>query len=254
MSDHITALERWLTDNRPAFLDRLNPGASPDSIAAVEAAHGLTFPEELRAFYIWRDRQQSGSGTFAGNQSLMSVKEIDDSLSIFNELHESGDFETETWWSPSWIPVVANGGGSHLVVDTNQQGRVLEFWKADPDRPMVALSFADWIGDRIKAFEQGKWIEFRGAYIPAGEQSNHDAWDKVNLVLTGTPEGGLTALKQIKDKLKIDIGIGALLTGSRNPPFFLESGYRTVIRSKLDRIEDEALQSCLSMFPQEDGL
>jgi len=253
MSEHINRLENWLRKCRPSYLEGLNAAATLDALNSLELDHGVQFPKELREFYLWHNGQPFGSVTFSGNKTLMPLDDVAHALSVLNSLRDGGDFESADWWSSQWIPFVKDGGGNHIVVDTTQNGVVREFWKADSDREVIASSFGQWIDDRISEFEDGDWIEYRGSFIRAEDQADHNAWDKVDLVLTAAPAGGLAALKELKDGLKIDVGVGILLKGSRNPPFVLHSGeYYTTIQHKLARLTNDALTDCLAIYPEGD--
>jgi len=253
MSGYIQRLETWFEDNRPSFLEVMNVGARAESLNSFEAAQGIRMPEELRAFYLWRNGQPVGSTTFFGNKSLMPLKDVAHVLSVLNSLRDGGEFESPNWWSPAWIPFVADGGGNYVVVDTEKNGEIREFWKADSDRDVIAGSFGEWLDNRIEEFEAENWVEYEGAYIPANDVAVQQAWDKVDLVLTSAPAGGLGALKELKAGLNIDVGIGLLLKGSRNPPFVLQSSqYYTTIRNQVARLANDALVDCLTIYPEGD--
>ena len=83
---------------------------------------------------------------------------------------------------------MTDGGGNLLVIAAELDGAVVEFWKADHDRPVVADSVSRWFSELLIEFDSQPWIEFRGAYVRESDVSSLMAWDKVDVVLERMPE------------------------------------------------------------------
>jgi cell wall assembly regulator SMI1 len=101
----LAELDATLRSARPEFHAKLRPGVDESALDSFEAYCGQALPVAFRELYRWR----------AG-----------------------------------WIPFAANGGGSYLCVDLRAEDggtpdQVIEFWKADHDRPVVHTDLSGWI-------------------------------------------------------------------------------------------------------------
>lgn len=238
MSSSLHKFETWLLASRADFERQLNIGASPDAIASLQAQFDVPIPTDFRDYLAWHDGQPFDSSTLYGNKQLMPVAEIVDAIRIFNDCRDAGEFATDDWWKKSWIPFVADGGGNHFVLDL-VSGGIYEFWKSDVDRPIIANSFSEWLDHLVNMFLAEDWVLERGAYIPASESTPADSYERVSVVLLRPPEGGLSALKHIYDKLSLSYGIGKLYSDSNRGPvaLFTNIYYMDACRL-LSRLED----------------
>ena len=164
MMELVARLDSWLAQHRPAFHANLLPGLSDAAWATFEARIGLKFPDEFRALYQWRNGQFRDIPSFRGNQlwmtadDILRAKELLDSMIGF-------DFPSG-WWDRAWVPFLHNGGGSHLCVDVagtggGEPGQLVEFWKADPDRPVASPSLGHWLNNFVRSLERDRWEETR---------------------------------------------------------------------------------------------
>jgi cell wall assembly regulator SMI1 len=175
MTELVTRLDAWLSRNRPDYYARLLPGLSDAEWAAFESRLRVKLPDGFRVLYQWRNGQPDeyfksfrGNRTWTPSEHVLSTKELMDDMIGY-------DFEPG-WWERVWVPFLHNGGGSHLCVDTvgtggGKPGQLVEFWKADSDRPVVSPSIEHWLNDFVISLERDRWeetsigfecVEFRG--------------------------------------------------------------------------------------------
>jgi cell wall assembly regulator SMI1 len=157
MDDVVVRLGRWLWANHPAALEALAPGLAEDELAGYEKQLGAALPAGLRALYRWRN----GNGpdrcaSVFRNMELMSLGDAVRTQEMLNDI----TFSTPNWWRRSWVPFLTNGAGSYLCWDPRgsfggEPGQILEFWKADQDRKVVAPSFDGWLAAYVDALEAG---------------------------------------------------------------------------------------------------
>lgn len=168
MSELVGRLDAWLSQHRPEYYARLLPGLTDSEWAAFQARLGVKLPDGFRVLYQWRNGQPNDYfKRFRGNRmwspaaDIIRTKELLDSMIGF-------DFEPG-WWERSWVPFLHNGGGSHLCVDVigvngGDPGQLVEFWKADSDRPVVSPSIEHWLSDFVHSLENDRWAETRTGF------------------------------------------------------------------------------------------
>jgi cell wall assembly regulator SMI1 len=71
------------------------------------------------------------------------------------------DFEPGCWESAR-VPFLSNGGGSYMCVDVlgrdgHPPGCLVEFWKRDRDRPVIAPSLEAWLAGFVVSLERNRW-------------------------------------------------------------------------------------------------
>ena len=141
----------------------LPPGASEKDIAATEAELGVTFPPELRAFYLAHDGGPDSVPVFNG-RALLSLKSIVNHWEVWKEVVDAGDAEDDEsatpdpgiqqkWWSPAWIPVTTDFGGNNEMVDTapakgGKIGQVICVWHDDDSRSIDGEDFLSWLQEQ----------------------------------------------------------------------------------------------------------
>lgn len=160
MESLIDRMDRWLSANRPDYYAKLLPGASAAQLDAFEARFALNLPEAFRQLYRWRNGQASMSfAPLQMNRSFSALEEIAGTKDVLDGMI-GYDFDDPRWWRRGWVPFLHNGGGSHLCVDVaaedgGQPGQLVEFWKADEDRPVVYPSLEAWLADLVSSMEDG---------------------------------------------------------------------------------------------------
>lgn len=184
MKSTIYKLQCYFEKNRKKYLDDLNSGASKEAIRLLEEKYSIELPSDFKEFYYWRNGQgHESEGTFKDNMMFMPVEDIIYSKEILDDCLDAGDFEIEGQWSKSWIPFMTNGGGSYICLDveglfTGLKNQIVEFWKADYDRPVEFPSIKAMVKTYVSALESGYFsVDENGQYALLEE--HHDDWDKL---------------------------------------------------------------------------
>ena len=134
MESLIARLDRWLKEHRPAYYAELQPGLSGARLDQFERDIGFRRPDAFRDFYAWRNGQNPGcSAALQFNRMFMSIDDVLGMHRLLTEMLEGGEFDQEVWWSPGWVPFLANGGGDHQCIDMGgafggAEGQVINFW------------------------------------------------------------------------------------------------------------------------------
>jgi cell wall assembly regulator SMI1 len=175
--ESVARLDAWLARHRPDYYATLLPGLTDAEWVDFELAIGVRLPESFRVLYQWRNGSPDGSERFRGNWEWMSAESV-----LSSKLLHDGmigfDFE-EGWWEREWVPFMANGGGSHLCVDAGgvpdgKPGQLREFWKADPDRPVVAVRLDVWLNDFVVSLEGDRWAITDGGFFVCVERRDDE--------------------------------------------------------------------------------
>src|SRR4051812_12366398 len=160
MLEAITRVDRWLAAHRPDYYARLQPGVSDPALDAVESRFSLRLPIAFRELYRWRNGQQpDDSKSLEQNWMFCALEEITDTKDMLDGMI-GYDFEDPRYWRRGWVPFLSNGGGSYLCVDLAAEdggtpGQLVEFWKADQDRPVAYPSVEAWLNGVADSMEQG---------------------------------------------------------------------------------------------------
>ncbi len=160
---------------------KLPAGATEAEIAQAEAALGVTFPPEVRAFYLTHDGGSDDEVYNCGGRELLSLDGIVSQWKIWKQLLDSGTFEKndhgapdpgvqKKWWIAEWIPVTYDGAGNHHILDLapakgGKVGQILSFWHDDAPRTLEAPDFLTWLS-------QVEWSE-----DPDGDDESDDESD-----------------------------------------------------------------------------
>jgi cell wall assembly regulator SMI1 len=160
MPELVVRLDAWLSRNRPAFYANLLPGLSDAEWDLFKRRLGVKVPDAVRVLYQWRNGQHHDLPTFRDNRTWISSEDIARTKELMDGMIGS-DFEPG-WWERAWVPFLHNGGGSHLCVDTagtdgGPPGQLVEFWKADADRPVVSPSLEHWLNNFVTSLERDRW-------------------------------------------------------------------------------------------------
>lgn len=157
-------ISAWLAEHHPRALALFAPPASPEAIAAAEAALGVTLPEDYKQFL----RIHNGQNEFApwvGLGALLPIEEVAAArANIFNEdgaidPDQVGPGIRAVDYLQAWIPISRSSRNrDYLCLDLDPApggtvGQILEFVVDFDARPLVAGSFADLLA---KYFEQAQ--------------------------------------------------------------------------------------------------
>ena len=196
VSNSWSRIEAWLNSNAPDAAEQLQPGASDDDIASLEAAIGTVLPDDLKeSLRIHNGGDESGvfptsdpSGLDTMGFSPLSAEQIASEWKTWKELIDAREFEGSTtnpadgiasdWWSNSWIPIAGNGGGDFQCVDlaptaSGTVGQIIGAWHDDDERHLIASSLADYLQRIADGLENGQYIyEEDEGIIPADEDDD----------------------------------------------------------------------------------
>jgi cell wall assembly regulator SMI1 len=143
MKETLAKLDEFIKDFRPNYYENLNPPLSRKQIEELENKYKIVLPNDLQELYLWKNGQSPNCyESFVNNSEFTSLEEVLETAAEFT-LMIGTDFEIENWWNAHWLPIFHNGGGSRICYDlqgifTKKKGQILEFWKADNDRNVIA--------------------------------------------------------------------------------------------------------------------
>ncbi|MEU3961505.1 SMI1/KNR4 family protein [Streptomyces buecherae] len=157
---------RWLQHNAPRSLAALRGGASPATIATLEADLGLQLPVELRTLWALTagDDGVDGAGCLPGNQALMSLEEAAD----FHRSRMDAQAREDTLnaqrpaedrfvgWRSAWVPVVSHGAtdrasGLYLDTTTGYLGRWSRYREGSDEELDTLVTYLEDAADVLEA-------------------------------------------------------------------------------------------------------
>jgi len=158
-------IDKWYNEK---FAEAELPGgAAAADITALETHMNLTLPEELKASLM----RHNGVDQWK-NGELLSIEGIKREWDCWTGLVDDGTFDDcsgddnefiqKCWWSKSWIPIHADGGGNGDCIDTNPGpkgavGQIIfmdhEVGASGPDHS----DFASYLEDFADQLENGKF-------------------------------------------------------------------------------------------------
>jgi cell wall assembly regulator SMI1 len=183
-------LHTWLRANAPVVLASLQRGASPEQIAAAEAALGVTLPDDFKAAYRIHDGQKEGRrdwppGFLEGMWWWYRLQDVVADWRSWVDLLNKGTFDRvrcnprgpiqAVWWHPRWIPFGSTPSGGNVCLDLapakgGRVGQVIVAWN-DDDRCHAATSFTAWLSRFVDELEAGEyaWSDDYDAIVPIGD-------------------------------------------------------------------------------------
>jgi|GEM_PF-4409517 len=157
--------ESFLSECLPQTLEEagLNPGASSDERLRLAKAVGLAeLPTTLDLLLAWHDGQCGSGSIFPdggdwGGLSLVSTEDALHWLELSKELQN---------WEDSYVPVLENGAGDCLCVDTARGGQIVSWLHEEPDESRVVAKslqrvLEDGLADWPDYFESFLWSNVR---------------------------------------------------------------------------------------------
>ena len=118
-----------------------------------------------------RDSYLSNTRLF-NYHALLPVGSVIEASQIERDVQADYDFDgpvtamdaavrTERRWRDAWVPVL-DADGDKLVIDLDpgpagRVGQVVRFYNSDPDRPVVAPSFAAWLSGLAEELVGGRF-------------------------------------------------------------------------------------------------
>ena len=154
-------IEEWLQANAEEIHRSLEKPAREAEITAAEKALGLTVPKELRALLLLvNGSNETGVfGKWAINDTRQIVSEFKTNIEVAAELAGRG-FDDDPYWKASYIPVMSDGAGNSMALDTKGEG----FFEVSSDGE--AVDFFDSLSEAIATFaadlRKGAFVEEDG--------------------------------------------------------------------------------------------
>ncbi len=169
MKSEIDKLDINLKEKRPDYYNKLQKPLSEQEISTLEAKYNRVLPPDLKELYLWKNGQSQDCYQAFVNNSMFEPLEV--VLSENQEFTEmiGYDFEIENWWNEHWLPIFSNGGGSYICYDLNgaftgQKGQLVEYWKGDNDRPVIAPSLSDFLNSLNQYYKKTSEDDFDGYF------------------------------------------------------------------------------------------
>ncbi|CAN5279453.1 hypothetical protein BH09MYX1_BH09MYX1_02990 [soil metagenome] len=137
----------------------LRKGASAAALSKLAKKVG-GIPPEMEVLLRWHDGQSEGNAIGSStNERLMPISEM---------IAEHAFLEGKALapWKASWLPIMSNGAGDHVVYD-RANGRLVRYYHDDEDRPKAAPSLAAWALEVAKGWE-GASASVKPVAAPAG--------------------------------------------------------------------------------------
>jgi cell wall assembly regulator SMI1 len=139
-------IDAALANNFAGVFARLGQSATDETLNRLQEKcfGGEAIPADFQQLYQWHNGQ-SGSGALnqADNYAFMPIDAVIEAWEFLNDPME----EPLEPISKSWIPFADNGGGDYRVYEIatgNNQGKILNYWHDDVQRPIVSESLLAW--------------------------------------------------------------------------------------------------------------
>ncbi len=147
----LARIDALLTVVSPNNGATLSPPAKDASITRLKKA--LPVPDEVVTLFHWHDGQKKPAQLHPeDNRVLLSVAGALDAWKFLGDPSE----EILQPWSKSWLPLLSNGAGDYVCVETagKKRGQLVTYYHDDKTRPVAWPSLAAWAGDLAGALEK----------------------------------------------------------------------------------------------------
>jgi cell wall assembly regulator SMI1 len=169
-------IEAWLAAHAPYLLRDLRKGATPSTLAKLEAQIQRGLPETVRAFYAIHDGQKSEcpKGLFYSLQFMPLARVLEaqrlwaELVDMNDELAHAMSSSPSGWIKPVyanalWIPFAHDQSGNHLGIDLDpdaegSEGQVIVFGRDENRKRLVAQSFEEFIDIFVEQLEAGNVV------------------------------------------------------------------------------------------------
>jgi cell wall assembly regulator SMI1 len=165
MKELISKLDNQLKELRPNYYQKFEAPLNKGEIELLEDKYKIQIPDDLKELYKWKNGQAMiCNEAFVNNSMFMSLEDVLESAEEFTSMIGS-DFEIENWWNENWLPIFGNGGGSYICYDlggifTGNKGQLIEYWKGDNDRNVIAPNLETFISQLVKYYDNNKPEDF----------------------------------------------------------------------------------------------
>ncbi len=165
MKTEIKKLDNYLREKRPEYYNKLQNPLTEKEISALETKYNIKLRSDLKELYLWKNGQsQETYEAFVNNSMFEPLEFVLSGNKEFTEMI-GFDFEIENWWNKNWLPIFSNGGGSYICYDlkgifTGEKGQLVEYWKGDNDRPVIAPNLSNFIEKLNQYYEETSKKDF----------------------------------------------------------------------------------------------
>lgn len=138
--------------SRAKLLGSLQPGLQPGRVRAVLKKSKLASDSQLEGLLAWRDGTET-EGTVLGEIWLFPGFYM---LSLEDAISNHRAFVHDQRWTPSWLPIFADGGGDFYFVDLAEPvSQVRRFRLEESEYPAEFDSIASMMMTVAAAYQQG---------------------------------------------------------------------------------------------------
>ncbi|MDQ2630054.1 MAG: SMI1/KNR4 family protein [Actinomycetota bacterium] len=165
--DQLAELERLLVNQEAPVVQRFQPPASGEALAAVEAYLGAPLPDELREWWGWHNGIDESSGERPIQSSigpiffaLSTVGAVETSRELRIGAEEDAPEDPDSLWASSWIAIRSQGRvACECNIPTDAPVPVLhvDYHKAAYPGAVICHSLGRMVQWWIEALESGAW-------------------------------------------------------------------------------------------------
>lgn len=166
MKQLIIRLKSWLKAQDEFLITQFNERVTLEDCKKLEQTLSVKLPEDFIELYCIHNGQiNQEEGIFKG-YSLLPIKNIISNWKIQKRLVNDpymqsllGD-SVDEWYNLKWIPFASFGNGDLICIDlqeTNNYGRIIEFFHEDAYRPVLSNSITNWIKEFVDELEENKY-------------------------------------------------------------------------------------------------
>ena len=143
----------------PEYYAALQPPLSDDRLHSFEELFGVTFSDDVRSLYQWKNGQTAMTDeTLYRDRGWMQMEEVRYVVEPSNELLDMGEFEQAHWWSRQWLPFLRDGAGGYLCIDMEgtfggSPGQLITYWEDRPDRTIEYPDLATFLAALLAGYE-----------------------------------------------------------------------------------------------------
>jgi cell wall assembly regulator SMI1 len=150
---YFQSIDRAVAAKAPHVAAGLRSGADDQELAMLRSKifGADPIPEDLEAFFRWHNGQVGyESLSPMDNRMLMSIADAVDTWNFLSDPME----DIQQPWEQSWVPILANGAGDHIVYVTSgaNKGALLAYWHDAEDRRVAFASLETWARKVLESY------------------------------------------------------------------------------------------------------
>jgi cell wall assembly regulator SMI1 len=186
LREELARLEASWEGQRDLRLSKqLLPGADAAEVIDVLGSADLPAPGEAIDWFGWRNgaRRETYVHRLVGISNLapMSLNEAVGTTELMRQINLEQEHPLDDpYWRPTWIPLLATGGGDYLVIEPGTQPCAVLMKGRDEraaEAPVVAPSFAALVAYWTRLIDTGEWL-FRAFDAASDDGSGY--WESIS--------------------------------------------------------------------------